>query len=175
MSFNWAEAFAFSMSPLELFVRGTAVYWFLLAVFRTFLQRDVGAVGMADLLVLVLIADAAQNAMGGGYESVGDGMVLVSTILGWNVLFDYLAYRFPRVRRVLQPRALPLVADGRIIYRNLRREFISEDELNAKLREHGVANLSEVRAATMESDGSISVIRRHPERDEEHPLRKGPY
>ncbi|NMG64265.1 DUF421 domain-containing protein [Azoarcus indigens] len=160
MSVDWYQVFALSMSPLELLVRGSAIYLFLLAALRFFMQRDVGAVGLADLLVLVLIADAAQNAMAGEYRSVGDGLVLLSTILGWNVLFDYLAFRFPKVRRILQPPALKLVHRGRILSRNLRREFISQSELYAKLREHGISHLSQVQAAFMESDGTISVIRR---------------
>jgi uncharacterized membrane protein YcaP (DUF421 family) len=155
---DWHQVFAFSISPLELFVRGTALYWFLLIAFRSFLQRDLGAVGIADMLVLVLVADAAQNAMAGDYRSVGDGLVLVSTILGWNLLFDYLAFRFPRLRRILQAPVLRLVADGQILRRNLRREFLTEEELQAKIRERGVNDLSEIHEAFMESDGTITVI-----------------
>ena len=158
MSIDWYEMFAFSVSPLELFIRGTAMYGFLLLVFRTFLQRDLGAVGIADVLILVLIADAAQNAMAGEYRSISDGLVLVSTLLGWNVLLDYLAFRFPRLRRVLQAPTLRLVQDGRILRRNLRTERLTTDELMAKMREHGISDLSEVHEAFMESDGTITVI-----------------
>jgi hypothetical protein len=71
--------FRLGMSPLELFVRGTAVYWFLFLLFRFVLRRDAGAIGIADILLLVLIADASQNAMAGGYETVADGFLLVAT------------------------------------------------------------------------------------------------
>lgn len=160
MEIDWQEVFGLTMPPLELFVRGTAIYWFLLAVFRTLLQRDIGAVGVADVLVLVLVADAAQNAMAGEYRSVTDGLILVSTILGWNLLFDFLSYKSPRLRRVFRPEELLLVRDGRIIHRNLRQEYMSEEDLREKLREHGVESPAEVRKAYMESDGSISVIKR---------------
>ncbi|ANQ84998.1 hypothetical protein dqs_1960 [Azoarcus olearius] len=160
MSIDWHEMFAFSLNPLELMIRGTAIYWFLLFVFRTFLQRDMGAVGVADVLVLVLVADAAQNAMAGEYRSIGDGIVLVSTILGWNVLFDYLAFRSPRLRKLLQPPVLRLVHEGRLLPRNLRREYLTVDELMAKLREHGITDLADVHAAFMESDGNITVIKK---------------
>jgi uncharacterized membrane protein YcaP (DUF421 family) len=158
----WHDLFTLTVPPLELFLRGSAVYLFLFAVFRTILQRDIGTVGIADVLLLVLVADAAQNAMSAEYKSVSDGLVLVSTILGWNLLFDYLSYRFPAFRRLLEPRELCLVRDGRIQHRNLRREYMSVEDLHAKLREHGIADLSEVRAAFMESDGTVSVIRRRP-------------
>ncbi|WP_265942526.1 DUF421 domain-containing protein [Dechloromonas sp. A34] len=93
---------------------------------------------------------------------MSDGIILISTIIGWNLLFDFLAYRSPRLRRLLQPPEICLVRDGRIIHRNLRREYLSEDDLYAQLREHGIADLSEVRTAYMESDGKISVIPRQP-------------
>lgn len=157
---NWPGLVSFTTSPLELIIRGTIIYWFLLLVFRSVLKRDVGSVGIADVLVLVLVADAAQNAMSAEYRSVAEGLVLVSTILGWDLLFDYLTFRFRPMRRLLQPRELCLVRDGRIIYRNLRRELISVDELLAKLREGGAETVEEVKVAYMESDGSVSVIRK---------------
>ena len=160
MDIDWGAVLGLTKSPLELIVRGSAMYLFLLAMFRTVLQRDIGAVGVADILLLVLIADASSNAMSGEYKSVSDGIILVATILGWNFLFDYLSFRFPAVRRIIQPPKLRLVRDGEILYRNLRREFISEDELWAKLRENGVDDLADVRSATMESNGAISVIKR---------------
>jgi len=171
MNVDWAELFTLTVAPLELIVRGSAVYLFLFAVFRTLLKRDVGAVGIADVLLLVLVADAAQNAMAGEYRSISDGLVLVSTILGWNALLDYASYRFPRLRRVLQPAEICLVRDGRIVRHNLRRELMSEEDLMAKLHEHGVARLAEVRRAYMESDGAVSVIRRDDRREVDAPGR----
>ena len=155
---DWQSLFALSVPPWELVIRGTAVYWFLVLVFRFVCRRDVGSVGMADILLLVIIADAAQNAMAGEYRTITDGFILISTIIGWNLAIDWLAYRSPRFRRVFEPRPLPLVLEGRIQWRNLRRELISKEELLGKLREHQVADVNEVKAAYMESDGEISVI-----------------
>ncbi len=159
MAIDWNEMFGLTVSPLELFIRGTIVYWVIFAMFRTILQRDIGAVGVADVLLLVLIADAAQNAMAGEYRSITDGLILVVTIIAWNVVFDYLTFRSERLRRLLQPPTLRLVREGQILHRNLRREFMSEDELRSKLREHGIEDLAEVRAAFMESNGTITVLR----------------
>jgi uncharacterized membrane protein YcaP (DUF421 family) len=163
MSVDWHALFVFSVPPLELVIRGSAIYWFLLVLFRVVLRRDVGAIGVADVLLLVLVADAAQNAMAGEYRSISDGLVLVSTIVGWNVLVDWLVYRFAAVRRLLEAPALILVRDGRILHRNLRREFLTVEELRGKLREHGVDDIDQVRAAYMESDGEVSVITRRGE------------
>ncbi len=143
----------------EIVMRGTAVYAFLFLVFRFIIRRDVGSVGIADILLLVLVADASQNAMSGGYTTVSEGLVLVTTLIGWNVLLDWLAYRWPAVRRFVEPTTLPLVRDGRLLRRNMRREFITEEELWARLREQGVEDLAQVKAAYLEPDGNVSVIR----------------
>jgi len=160
MTVNWGDLFALTMSPLELIVRGTAMYLFLFLLFRVVIRRRVGTVGMADLLVLVIIADASQNAMAGEYKTVTEGAILVGTIIFWNVFIDWVSYRFPALRPWLEPPPLLLVRDGRILYRNLRHELVTEEELRSKLREQGVENLVEVRKAYMESDGGVSVIKR---------------
>ncbi len=159
-STDFAALFTFSMSPLELVARGTAVYWFLFGLFRFVLRRDTGSIGVADVLLLVLIADASQNAMAGGYESVVDGLVLVSTIAAWNWLIDWAAYHSPTLRRWLEPRAVVLVRDGQPLWRNLRKEMISQDELMAKVHENGIERLADVAMARMESGGEITVTPR---------------
>jgi uncharacterized membrane protein YcaP (DUF421 family) len=154
-----SELFGFSLPIAEIILRGTAVYWFLFLLFRVIVRRDIGAVGLADVLLLVIIADAAQNAMAGGYETVSDGLVLISTIVFWNMAVDWLSYRFPRFRHLAQARTLLLIDRGRILHRNLRLEMISMEDLLAKLREQGVERPEEVKRAYMESDGTITVIK----------------
>jgi uncharacterized membrane protein YcaP (DUF421 family) len=85
-------------------------------------------------------------------------VILVGTIAGWNWLLDMTAYHYPGMRRLIEAKPLPLVRDGKPMRRNLRREMITMDELMAKLREHGIEGLDQVKAVTMESDGEISVI-----------------
>ncbi|MES2958155.1 MAG: YetF domain-containing protein [Pseudomonadota bacterium] len=150
----------FSVDPLELVLRGSVVYWFLFLLFRFVLRRDAGSLGIADILLLVLIADASQNAMSGGYETVADGFVLVATLAGWNWLLDWASYRFHAVRRFAEPLPLVLVRRGRIVARNLRREYVTVPELMASLREQGIDKLADVKMARMEPDGAISIIRR---------------
>jgi uncharacterized membrane protein YcaP (DUF421 family) len=157
---DWAHVFGFETSWIELVVRGSAMYWFLFVLFRLVLRRDTGAVGMADVLVLVLIADAAQNGISGDYRSVPEGMVVVGTIVGWTWLLDFAAARSARLRRLLQPPEVLLVRDGEVLQRNLRRESMSLPDLLAKLREHGIEDPHEVRRAYMEANGEISVVRR---------------
>ncbi len=154
------EMFAFSQPWWVVVLRGSVVYWFLFALLRVFARRDVGSVGTADVLLIVLIADASQNAMAGEYRSITEGCLLVSTLWGWSSLLDWLAFRSRRLRRWIEPPPLKLVQDGRLLRHNLRKEWLSVDELMSKLRQQGVDELSKVASAFIESDGEISVIQR---------------
>lgn len=160
MSPDWGEIFEISVSPLELIIRGSAMYLFLFLMFRVVVRRRVGAIGMADILILVIIADAAQNAMSGEYKSVTEGAILVGTIIFWNMAIDWVNFRMPALRPWLEPPPMLLIQNGRLLHRNLRHEYVTEDELKSKLREKGVKDYSEVAEAHMESDGNVSVIKR---------------
>lgn len=160
MTLHWSELFGLSVPPLELVVRGSALYLFLLVLFRVVIKRRMGAIGMADILVLVIISDASQNAMAGEYKTVTDGFILIGTIIGWNYLFDWACFQFPRIGRLLEPQPLLLIDEGRVLWRNLRVEYVSEDELRSKLRENGVEDPREVRKAYLESDGQFTVIKK---------------
>ena len=153
------ELFTFQVSPWELIVRGTVVYWFLFILFRFVLRRDIGSIGVADVLLLVLVADASQNAMAGPYETVVEGLVLVATIAGWNLLLDWASFRSNRLRKMLEPPPVVLVRHGRLIAKALRHELITVPELMSKLREQGVDKLHDIKIARMEGDGELSVIR----------------
>lgn len=157
---DWGGIFGLTVSPLEMIVRGSAMYVFLFLLFRVVIRRRVGAVGMADILIVVIIADAAQNGMSGEYRSVTDGAILVATLVAWDVFIDWLNYRVPALRDWLEPPPLLLVRDGKVLQRNLRHEYVTPEELDAKLREKGVKSVSEVAEARMESNGEVSVIKK---------------
>ena len=159
LSIDWGEMFGLSLPLAEIIIRGSAMYWFLFLIFRFVIRRDIGAVGIADMLVLVIVADASQNAMAGEYTSVTDGMVLVATLIGWNMFFDWVSYRFPAVRKLVEPNPIQLIKDGKMLKRNMRRELITDEELLSKLREQSVESLDQVREAYIESDGQISIIK----------------
>lgn len=143
----------------ELILRGSIVYLLVFALFRFVLKRVTGTLNIGDLLIIVLIADAAQNAMSAGYTSLTDGIILVATIMFWSYALDWLAHRFRAFERVMHPPPLPLVRDGQMLARNMRRELITHDELMSHLREQGVKDLREVKLASMEGDGRISVVK----------------
>ena len=153
------DLFAVTVHPLELFVRGTVIYLGLVLVVRFLLRRDVGSMSMADILFVVLVADAAQNAMAGEYKSLADGAVLVATLAGWNIVLDWLAYRSRVFRRLIEPPALPLIRDGKLLRQNLKKEWITAEEMQSKLREAGIDDIRDVRLACLEPSGELSVMR----------------
>jgi uncharacterized membrane protein YcaP (DUF421 family) len=157
------DLFEVRMPIAELVLRGSAIFWFLFLIFRFVMRRDVGAVGVADILVLVLIADASQNAMAGGYTTITEGFILVSTIVAWNWLFDYLAFKSKTVRRFVSPTRLLLIDAGKPQLRNLRRQYITLEDLRSMLRQQGIEAMDVVKKAYLEPDGQISVIKYPPE------------
>lgn len=155
---DWKTIFLPDTSLLEIILRGSVMYLALFILLRIVLKRQTGTLGMTDLLLITLLADASQNAMAGEYKSLPDGIVLVSTIIFWNYAFDWLSARSPWFERLIEPPPLPLVKQGKLLRRNMRKELITEPELMGQLREQGVDDLSKVKAAYIESDGRISVI-----------------
>jgi uncharacterized membrane protein YcaP (DUF421 family) len=155
---DWSRVFLPETPILEIVARGAVIYLGLFTLLRFTLKRQSGVVGITDLLVIVLIADAAQNAMAAEYTSVADGFVLVSTILACSYTLDWLGHKSTLVQRFVHPPPLPLVKNGRMLRANMRKELITEDELMTQLRKQGAEDLSGVEAAYMEGDGSISVI-----------------
>ena len=160
LTINWTNLFVPSQPIVETILRGSVTYLALFFLMRFVLKRESGSIGTADLLMVVLIADAAQNAMAGDYKSITDGLILVTTIISWNYALDWLSYHSPTLRRFLQPKPLLLVMDGKMYPRNMRKELITKEELLSEVRENGVDNIGEVSEARIEEDGHISVIKR---------------
>jgi len=155
---DWQSVFALDTPILEIFVRGTIIYLTLFVLLRLVVKRQAGTVGITDLLVVVLLADAVQNGMAGNYHSVTDAIILVATIIFWSYALDWVGYRFPKLRRFIHPEPLLLVKGGRMIRKNMERELITEEELRSALREQGVDSLDQVKECYMEGDGHFSVI-----------------
>lgn len=154
---DWESVLMPSLNIGEIILRGSIVYLFLFVLLRI-LRRGAGAIGISDLLVIVLIADAAQNAMASEYKSITEGLILVTTIVFWDYFLDWVGYKFPAVRHLLRPAPSLLIKDGRIQWRSLKREMITEEELIEQLRQQGIQKIQEVKESYIEGDGRISVI-----------------
>jgi uncharacterized membrane protein YcaP (DUF421 family) len=144
-------------SVLEIIIRGTIMYLGMYALLRVF-RRQSGSVGIADLLVIVVIADAAQNGMAGDSKSITEALILILTIVLWDWFFDWLGFRSTFWGRILQPQPLLMIDNGKVISKNLDQEFINEDELLGQLREQGIDRFEQVKKCYLESNGHFSVI-----------------
>lgn len=165
LSANWHTVFIPAVPLLETVLRGTIMYLALFFLMRFFFRRQAGTVSLTDLLMLLLISEASQNAMSSEHRAVTDGLVLILTIAAWDYALDWLCFRFPRLRPFLRPPPLPLVRNGQLLRRNLQKEMITRDELMSQLREQGIENLSDVHLACLEGDGRISVIKKTDDGD----------
>ena len=159
---DWQQILIPSGSVLEIFVRGTIIYLALFVTMRFIPRRAIGSMGPSDLLVVVLIADAVQNGMSDGYESVTEALVLAATIIGWALFIDWLDHRFPQWH-LAEGKPLPLISEGKLMVENMKRQQITEGEVMAQLRQHGLDSPRTVVSAFLEGDGRISVLTR-PER-----------
>ena len=167
---DWQQMLIPSGSVLEIFLRGTLIYLALFVTMRFIPRRTIGSMGPSDLLVVVLIADAVQNGMADSYESVTEALVLAATIIGWAMLIDRIDHRFPQLH-LAEGKPLRLISDGVLLRENMKRQQITEEEVMAQLRQHGLDSPRTVVSAFLEGDGRISVLTR-PERHPPPPVQK---
>lgn len=135
-----------------------AVYLFIVIAIRLFGKKELAQLAVIDLVFILLISNAVQNAMVGPDATLSGGLVAASTLFLVNYLLKYLQFRFPRFGKIVQGDATMLVYKGKILESHLKKAKISEDELMEAVREHGVASIKEVDLAIMEVDGGISVL-----------------
>jgi uncharacterized membrane protein YcaP (DUF421 family) len=158
MNIDWKAIFLPDIPLIEIVVRGSIMYLALFILLRVILKRQSGTLGITDLLLITLLADASQNGMAGEYKSLPNGILLVATIIFWNFALDWLSYKSPIFQRLIEPPPLLLVKNGQLLRRNMRKELVTDEELMVQLREQGVSDISNVKEAYMESDGHISVV-----------------
>lgn len=159
-SIGWGELLVPTHSLAEVMLRGTVMYLALFLILRFVMLRQSSTIAIADILVIVVIADAAQNAFAKEYRSITEGIVLVMTVVLWDIALNWLSFRFSVFQRLLAPAPLELVRDGRMNRRNMRREFITEEELRGQFRQQGVSDLADVKIACLEANGEISVVKK---------------
>jgi uncharacterized membrane protein YcaP (DUF421 family) len=145
-------------SAFGIVIRTLAVYLVVLVGLRLSGKREIGQMTVFDLVVLLLIANAVQNAMVGPDNSLAGGILAAVVLLLVNALVARLRLRWPRLRRWVEGTPTLLVLHGEAIPEHMRQEGIDEETLLATFREHGVAEISEVEMAVLEIDGSISVV-----------------
>ena len=144
----------------QLVIRGAVVFVAVLFLLRLSGKRQVGQLGIAQLVALLLISNAVQNSMNGGDNSITAGLVLAVVLIVLSYLVEVITYRSKTIENLVQGRPTLLIHQGKVITDHLRRELLSMGELRAILRRHGVHHLDEIEEAILESDGYVSLIRK---------------
>jgi uncharacterized membrane protein YcaP (DUF421 family) len=147
----------FGIPPWELVLRAVVIYVALLGALRLFGKREVGQFTLYDLVLVLLVANAVQPAMTGPDTSLAGGLVIIATLILLNFAIGRLD-RFRLFHRLFQPQPTLIIKDGHYLSDRLRREGVDMDEVEMAIREHGLADVSEVRIGVLEADGTISIV-----------------
>jgi len=142
----------------DVALRTAIVYIFLVVAIRISGKREVGQMSVLELVVILIMSDAVQNSMVGENVSIWGGLVAVTILLTLDFALRSLSLRWPRIRKAIQGEPRLLVRDGKILDGALREEDISQGEVEAAVRAHGIERVDQVALAVLETDGSISVI-----------------
>jgi uncharacterized membrane protein YcaP (DUF421 family) len=142
----------------EFIVRALIVYGFLIVLLRLTGKRQVGQLAPFDLVLLLVLSNAVQNAMNGGDNSVLAGILSACTLVLVNYLVGRAAYRNKRVEALIEGRPEVLIHNGRLYEEVLVREKLTHHELSAALRAAGCINVEDVHYAMLENNGQISVV-----------------
>ena len=155
----------FGSGLLDVAIRTAIVYLFLVLALRLAGKREIGQLSILDLVVLLVIADAVQNAMVGENTTLAGGLVAAGTLILLDRLLKLSAERSRRIRNVVEGEPRMLIRDGTRLAKALREEDVDDEELAAALRAHGVLDVGDVALAVLETDGTISVIPHSHEED----------
>lgn len=144
---------------LLLIVRAVVIYIFLMLALRLAGRRELGQMTTFDLVLLLVLANAVQNSINAGDNSLGGGLISAATLLLFNYAVGAAVYRWRWFERLVQGPPLPLVRNGKIILRNMRRERITLEELRSALRKQGIDGVTQCKQAVLESDGTMTAVR----------------
>ena len=144
---------------LALVVRAAIVYVFLGIALRVAGRRELAQMTAFDLVLLLILANALQNSINAGDNSLGGGLISAATLLALNFAVGEAVYRWRWFERLVQGRPLTLVRDGKLVMRNLKRERITLEELRSALRKQSIDGVSKCKHAVLESDGTLTAVR----------------
>jgi uncharacterized membrane protein YcaP (DUF421 family) len=143
---------------MDLVIRATIVFFAVLLMTRAIGRRELSSLEPFDIILLVVIGDLVQQGVTQSDYSVTGALIVIATMTLLTGIMAFLNFRFRPLRRVLEGQPVVLVEDGRVIDRNMHRERLTLEELEAEGRQQQVSGVADMRWAVMETSGSISVI-----------------
>jgi uncharacterized membrane protein YcaP (DUF421 family) len=148
-----------NLNFVYIIVCTSAIYIFITVAIRVFGKKELSQLSVSDLVFVLLISNAVQNAMvNSDFKSLWGGLIAATTLFILNYIFKYLTFRLPKLFRLLEGEPVILVTEGKVIDNNLKKLTITFNELLEAIREHGVADIREVNLAVFEVDGNISIL-----------------
>jgi uncharacterized membrane protein YcaP (DUF421 family) len=143
---------------MDLVLRATVVFVFILIVTRAVGRRELSSMEPFDLILLVVIGDLVQQGVTQSDNSVTGAITVISTMAALTVLTAYLSFRFKRLRPLLEGEPILVIADGRVLERNLHRQRMTLQDLRTEARQSSIGSLDDIRWAILESNGKISFL-----------------
>ena len=153
-----SSIFSLAVPFWDIILRTVLVYAALLIGLRLAGKREIGQMTVFDLIVLLLIANAVQNAMVGPDSSLTGGILAAAVLLVLNAVLSWLLQQSPRLRKLVEGSPTLLILHGQLLNDKMRREGIDIETLETALREHGISDRKDVEMAVLEIDGTISVV-----------------
>jgi uncharacterized membrane protein YcaP (DUF421 family) len=144
---------------VALVVRSVVVYVFLMIALRIAGRRELGQMTTFDLVLLLVLANAVQNSINAGDNSLGGGLVSAMTLLLLNYAVGEATYRWRWFERLVQGKPLPLVRNGKLLLHNMKRERVTLEELRSALRKQNIDGVTRCKHAVLESDGTLTAVR----------------
>jgi len=152
---------AMSIPWWEFVLRAVVVYAFLIAVLRVSGKRQIGQLAPFDLVLLLVLSNAVQNAMNGGDNSLIGGLLSALTLVALNYLVGLATYRSKKLERIIEGKPEILIHNGKLFTDVMARAQLTHHELDSALRQQGCESVQDVHFAILENNGSITVTRRH--------------
>jgi uncharacterized membrane protein YcaP (DUF421 family) len=143
---------------MDLVIRATVIFFFIFLVTRVAGKRELSSLEPFDLILLVVIGDLVQQGVTQSDNSVTGALIVICTITLLTVFLSYINFRVPFLRPTLEGEPVVLVENGEMIERNMRRERITVEDIEAEGRQQQVASIEDMRWAVLETSGRISVI-----------------
>ena len=154
---DFEALFAIEGSVLETILRSTILYFGILLLMRILPRRTGGELAVMDLIFVLLIAEAATHSIG-DYSSLTEGFIAIGTLMSWDYLVNLLSFHVPVVEKLFSAPAIQIIKRGKMLRRNMRSEYITEEELKENIRKKGLEDISQVKHAFVEGDGKITII-----------------
>jgi uncharacterized membrane protein YcaP (DUF421 family) len=143
---------------MDLVFRTVFVFLLILVITRAVGRRELSSMEPFDLILLVVIGDLVQQGVTQSDYSLTGATTVIVTMAVLVVMTAWLSFRFARLRPLLEGQPTLLMADGRILDVNLRRQRMTTEELRAEARQQSIGSLDDVRYAVLETNGKVSFV-----------------